>query len=162
MVLSVETEDGPYLADVGFGGIALVEPIALNSRTSQHLDFEPRRIVDRDAQLIHQVEIDGEWRDVYQFFPTPVSAIDLDVGNWYSFTHPQARFRNMLIVARLTQSGRLVLSNSELIEREWGAQLRRTKVSSEAERHAILRDRFNLSFSAGTRFEIPGESGFSG
>lgn len=156
MVLRVETEAGPQLADVGFGGIGLVEPIALDSREEQHRDFEPRRIIERDSQLVHQVKISDDWKDVYQLIPTPAPQIDLEVGNWYSHTHPKAHFRNALVVAKLTKTGRIIIANTESIERNWNDSMQRTSISNQRQLRQILSNRFSLDFDKDTLFEFPG------
>ncbi len=147
MVLRVETEFGPHLADVGFGGVGLVEPIALESSNPQHLDFEPRRIVEREEHLVHQIQLGEEWKDIYQFIPTSVAPIDLEIGNWYSFTHPQARFRNSLLVAKLHRDGRIIIADTELIERDWHGHVKRTEIKTQAQLHQILAEKFELRVS---------------
>ncbi len=154
MILRVETEAGPHLADVGFGGVGLVEPIALDSRQEQHLDFEPRRIVEREDHLVHQIKLGDQWKDVYQFIPKPVAPIDLEIGNWYSHTHPQARFRNSLLVAKLTPQGRIIIADTELIERGWQGQMVRTDIKNQDELHKILRERFDLQLAAEDKIPI--------
>ncbi|MBD5778957.1 arylamine N-acetyltransferase [Pelagicoccus sp. NFK12] len=144
MILRVETEHGPQLADVGFGGVGLVEPIALDHRAPQHLDFEPRRIVHRDKHLVHQIKLGEEWADVYQFIPEAVAPIDLDIGNWFSFTHPKARFRNSLLVAQLKETGRIIIADTEFIERDWRGNATRTQIKSQAELQSILSEQYRL------------------
>ncbi|MDQ8187052.1 arylamine N-acetyltransferase [Pelagicoccus sp. SDUM812002] len=157
MVLRVETEFGPHLADVGFGGVGLVEPIALDTSETQHLDFEPRRIIQRDEQLVHQIKLSDDWNDIYQLSPKPVPPIDLEIGNWYSHTHPQARFRNSLLVARLTKTGRIVVADTELIERDWSGNAKRTEIKSQSELRQILSDRFDLELSPEDRIVLAGK-----
>lgn len=153
MVLRVETDAGPQLADVGFGGVGLVEPIDLESREAQHFDFEPRRIIKHNTQLVHQVRIGDNWKDVYQFIPTPAPQIDLEVGNWYSHTHPRAHFRNALVAARLTKKGRIIIADTEFIQREWNGHV--TKVQIGSQLRTLLREHFDLTFNRSTRFEYP-------
>lgn len=154
LVLCVETEAGPHLADVGFGGVGLVEPIALESDEVQHLDFEPRRIVSRDSHLVHQIKLGEDWKDVYQFVPKTVPPIDLEIGNWYSSTHPKAHFLNTLLVTKIVPDGRIVVSDTEFVERDWHGQVKRTEIESRAKLHQILDTKFDLQIPANAQIPL--------
>ncbi|MDQ8203583.1 arylamine N-acetyltransferase [Pelagicoccus sp. SDUM812003] len=154
MILRVETERGPQLADVGFGGVGLVEPISLSSTSVQHQAFEPRRLLKSGSDLSHQIQLGERWQDIYRFTPIEAAPIDLEVGNWFSFTHPKARFRNSLLVARLAETGRIIISNNELIQRSWDGEVSRETLRSEEGRLDALGQLFGLTFPEETRFGL--------
>ncbi|MBC2604931.1 arylamine N-acetyltransferase family protein [Pelagicoccus albus] len=155
MILGVETEKGPYLADVGFGGPGLIEPISLQSEATQHLDFEPRRVVDTDGGHLHQMMVGEEWRDVYLFEAKGVAPVDLEIGNWYSCTHPKARFRNSLLVAQISSNGRIMISDTELITRDWNGHSVRTAIEGKAQLKELLKTRFDLELDHFDQLPFP-------
>ncbi|EDY84903.1 N-acetyltransferase superfamily [Verrucomicrobiia bacterium DG1235] len=155
MVLEVHTSDGTYLADVGFGGVGLIEAIKLETDTIQHQAFEPRRLLHKDGELLHQVLIGDNWQDVYQFSLREAAPIDLEIANWYSCTHPQARFLNHLLVAQATPTGRKVIADTELILREHTGTLERHPLSSQAELLEALAKHFDLHHPERTNFTHP-------
>ncbi len=64
-----------------------------------------------------QTEEHDEWADVYSFVPRPVPAVDIELGNWFTSTHPSSRFLTGLIVACVRPDGsRVSLS-------DWGDEL---------------------------------------
>jgi N-hydroxyarylamine O-acetyltransferase len=66
---------------------------------------------------ILQVELNGAWQNVYQFTTETAYPIDFEMANWYNSTHPKSRFRNSLMINRLTPSVRLRLLNKKLTKR---------------------------------------------
>lgn len=155
MVLEVETDVGPYLADVGFGGVGLIEAIKLEIDTIQHQTFEPRRLLQRNDELLHQVLIGDAWQDVYQFSLREAAPIDLEIANWYSCTHPQARFMRTLLVAQVTATGRRVIADTEVILREHTGELVRKTLASREDLLESLATQFDLRFPPDTQFDCP-------
>lgn len=106
MLLRVELPEGPFLADVGFGGPTPTAPLALIAGREQATPLEPFRLMDLGCPLELQVRQDGEWQGLYRFTLEPQYPIDLEMANWFVATRPDSRFVNHLIVACSTASGR--------------------------------------------------------
>jgi N-hydroxyarylamine O-acetyltransferase len=107
LILRVEL-DGPWLVDVGFGSMSMASAIRLVLDEPQPTPHEPRRLV-RDGDLIfHQVQLAGEWNDIYELTLEEMPAIDREVANWYTSTHPQSSFKSRLLAARALPEGRRV------------------------------------------------------
>lgn len=155
LVLQVETTDGPFLADVGFGGVGLVEPIRMDIDSEQHAEFEPRRLLHRGRERLHQVRLGDTWHDVYQFPLDTAHPIDQEIANWYSFTHPKARFRNSLLVAKTTPTGRLIIADSEFIQRSWSGQATRTPIPDLPTLLSLLKTHFNIHLPPETTLAHP-------
>ncbi|MCC6898668.1 MAG: arylamine N-acetyltransferase [Polyangiaceae bacterium] len=163
----VDLDDGPWLCDVGVGAWSLTSAIRLQLDEPQPTPHEPRRIIAEgawdgftrrspDARLFHQVRLGDEWADVNEFTLEEMPEIDRVVGNWYTSTHPRSHFRDRLIVARATTSGRLTLVDRTLTRRTHdGATVVETLQSYDALLAALARE-FGLTFPAGTRFGSPG------
>ena len=156
MLLRVEVPDvGPYLADVGFGSMSLVQPIRLELDREQPGGLEPRRIVARGKIFAQQAKIGDAWSDVYLFSGDEVPAIDFEVGNWFTSTHPQSRFVLNLVASRAGENCRHTLLNRELATRYSDGRVEKRDVGSPDELLAVLAEYFDLHFPAGTRFGPP-------
>jgi N-hydroxyarylamine O-acetyltransferase len=67
MLLKVETDEGPHIADVGFGSRTLSAALRLEERIEQHTPHGLYRLVGAGAYLEEQALIDGEWQSLYRF-----------------------------------------------------------------------------------------------
>lgn len=156
MVLRVDLDEGPYLADVGFGGLVLTRPLSLRVEGEQATPHEPHRIVVDGPRRLLQAKLDQTWKDVYELTLEEQFAIDYEVANWFTSTSPQSRFRQNLLVTRAGAPGqRYMLFNAELVSREHGRVERRPIETPEALLEA-LDQVFGLRFPSGTRIAWPG------
>ncbi len=157
MVLRVTVGERPWLVDVGFGSLGSPWPVRLDVDGEQETPLEPRRISSRDGALgfLHQARLGLEWVDLYEFTLQPAAAIDFEMGNWFSCTHPQAHFTNNLVATRVDGTRRLSIFNREFLVRELDGSAQRHEIQSPAELIAILGERFGLEFPAGTVFTAP-------
>ena len=125
MVLKVPADGELWLADVGFGGVGLLEPIALRDGTVAEqagLTYTLRRddclwiLSMRDPLLIQQSPLDNSspMTDLYEFSEDPQTAGDVEVANHFTSTHPDSVFRRTLTIQRSTRDGRLVLRGDTL------------------------------------------------
>lgn len=155
MVLRVDLDGRPWLADVGFGGTGLTAPLALDTDAAQGPASEPRRLFPDGRHLVHQVEFGGTWHDVYRFTLDEALPIDFEVANWFTSTHPNSRFRNNLIVSRVDGARRLAVFNAEFIVRHADGSAQKTPIGSPDDLLALLREEFGLEFPPGNRFGHP-------
>lgn len=156
MLVRVTLGERHWLADAGMGSLSLTAPLEMTPGPEQETPHDRRRLVHRDGHLAQQVFFAGEWQDVNLFRPEPASAVDLELGNWYSHTHPAAHFRNNLMVARATAGGRRSLLNREFTERSRDGVAVKRELATPDELLSVLDENFGLSFPAGTRFGPPG------
>lgn len=156
MLVRVTLDGRDWLADAGMGSLSLTAPLEMRDGLEQDTPHDRRRLVRRNDYFAQQVLFSGEWQDVNHFRPEPAVAMDLEMGNWYSHTHPQAHFRNNLMVARATAEGRRTLLNREFTERHRNGRAERREIATADELLALLAEQFDLYFPAGTRFGAPG------
>jgi N-hydroxyarylamine O-acetyltransferase len=141
LLLLIVIDGEEWLADVGFGGNTLTAPLALRREGEQPTAHEPARVLRENGGYVIQVQT-GEWRDLVSFDLGQQDFAELDMGNWYTSTHPQSRFRNELLVARAADEGRYALANANLnVRRRAGAGERR-KLTSIGEIRDALADVF--------------------
>ena len=136
--------------------LSLTAPLQMTDGLEQETPHDRRRLMRRGDLFAQQVLFDGQWQDVSVFHPQTAPAIDLEMGNWYSHTHPQAHFRNNLMVARATKDGRRTLLNREFTFRHLDGQSEKRTLATPEELLAVLAESFGLHFPAGTRFGSPG------
>jgi N-hydroxyarylamine O-acetyltransferase len=113
MVLLVEIDGEPYLADVGFGGLTLTTPLALQPDLEQPTTHEPFRLVHTDHSYILQAHFGQEWKPLYQFDLQKQESPDYEVSNWFVSTHPKSLFTNSLIAARPDTNCRYALRDNQ-------------------------------------------------
>lgn len=120
MVLQVALDDGPWIADVGFGGLLSAAPLRLKADIEQPTPAGPLRLRSDGMFFVLQAMVGEAWQDVYFFTLEPQVPIDIQVANWFTSTHPNSRFRNNLMMQRLLPSGRISLLNRRLVRRSDG------------------------------------------
>lgn len=115
MLLRVDAEGSPWLADVGFGGQRLLEPIPLNDgATSQQgswtyrLDYE-----GAGAWVLRVLRPDG-WFNLYGLTLEPRHHGDYDVYNYYTSTNPDSPFVQGVVVMQTEPQRRQTLIGRRL------------------------------------------------
>ena len=114
MVLMIKLPQGRCIADVGFGGHGLAEPLEFDCSKSQHQARGHYRLLDLGAVVELQVEIRGEWRPIHRLDPAPQAAVDFEAANWFTATHPRSQFRSTLIMGLVGENERYSLANRVL------------------------------------------------
>ena len=119
MLLRVDVDGEPYLADVGFGGNVLTAPLRLEAEVEQDTPHERHRLRRIDDGYVLEAALSGEWKSFYRFTLEPQFPADFEVANWYLCHHPDSFFRQTLIAARVTPQGRYALRDNRFtIHRE--------------------------------------------
>jgi N-hydroxyarylamine O-acetyltransferase len=116
-VLRVDLPDGPWLADVGFGGHLYAAPIRLVRGIEQQTPHSTLRLTGPEPYFVLQSRLPGGWHDVYRFSEEPHSPIDYEAASWFTSTHPASLFTGNLLGERLTPEGRISLFNRRLVTR---------------------------------------------
>jgi N-hydroxyarylamine O-acetyltransferase len=154
MLLRVDLPEGPYLADVGFGGEGLIEPLPLAEAAQAWI-----------GPYVHRLRRDGEWwvleghagdawDDLYAFTLEPHHPVDFVMANHFTSTFSRSPFLLNLIAQRSWPERRAILRNRHLVVRESGAGAS-TTVRDPEHLLEVLADVFSLVFPAGTRFPRP-------
>jgi N-hydroxyarylamine O-acetyltransferase len=150
MLLRVETESGPYLADVGFGGSGPLLPLRLVANVEQKQFFWMYRLREENSALVLQAKQPDGWQDFYVFTLEPQEFVDFVVANHYVSTHPDSPFTRTLVAQLPTPEARYLLRNREFtIERGSGSE---TRIVGEDELPEMLAQRFGLTIPPSTKF----------
>jgi len=109
MLLRVDVDGRPWLADVGFGGEGLLEPLPLEDgvRMMQAgIEYSLRR----DAhQWILSMRCGDQSEEMFEFADAPHTAGDVEMANYFTSTHPSSIFRRTLTIQRATPEERVIL-----------------------------------------------------
>jgi N-hydroxyarylamine O-acetyltransferase len=117
MLLKVDLAEGPYIADVGFGGQIFSAPLKLEAGVEQRTSEGVLRIAPADHALAVETRLPTGWAAMYRFTLEPAELADYEVSNWHTSTHPQSLFTNNLLAERLTPTVRTSLLNRHLTRR---------------------------------------------
>lgn len=154
LVLLVDTEAGPQLADVGFGSGGMLEPMPLEGgieRIQHGFRYRLDRLDDRWQLSLEGLE---GWQDLYSFTLDPVFSVDIEVANHYTSTHPASRFVTTLTAQRVTREVRYVLRDRDLEELRPTRHERRV-ITSRAELDAVLAGLFGIELPPGVSLAHP-------
>ena len=116
MVLRIAIPDSgvDYLADVGFGGLGLLDPIPFREREPSMqggLQYALRR--EHGLWVLSATDAWGT-QDLYEFSDDPQTPWDVEVANHFTSTHPESVFRRTLTIQRARRDERLILRNAIL------------------------------------------------
>lgn len=114
MLLLVDVNGRPYIADVGFGGNVLTSPLRLEPHIAQPTRHEPHRLLPLENGFVLEASVGGEWKPFYRFTLEPQFPADYEVSNWYLCHHPSSFFRYELLGALVKMDGRYALRNNAL------------------------------------------------
>jgi N-hydroxyarylamine O-acetyltransferase len=144
MVLLTTLNQRRYLVDVGFGGMTLTSPLLLDTDTPQQTSHENFRISQEGQQYTLSVLLNGVWQDMYCFELTHQQYPDYEMANWFVATHPQSRFVNNLIAAKVDTDGRHALQNLQYTRHYLHKESEKTVLESPDAVRDVLKERFRI------------------
>jgi N-hydroxyarylamine O-acetyltransferase len=141
LALAVRLPDGtgPWLADVGFGSHSDY-PVLLDSRAEQDDPAGRFRLADSEHGDVDVLR-DGEPQ--YRLELRERSLADFAPTCWWQQTSPASHFTRATICSRLTDDGRISLSDRKLI-RTGGQSRTEQELGSDEEVLAAYRDHFGI------------------
>ncbi len=144
LLLLVEADGEDWICDVGYGGNTLTAPLLLRSRDEQETPHEPARLFPKNSGLMLQIKIDEVWRDLVEFDLAMQTFAELEMGNWYTSTHPSSRFTSELFVARAEPGRRHGMLDNVLTTHRSDSRSERRKLTSVGEIRDALTDLFGV------------------
>lgn len=151
MILGVHVDGVEWLADVGFGGEGLLEPVQVSGEVSSQGGMSYR--VSREGPVrVLQTRSSNDWFDLYAFLPEVAHPVDFELANWFTSTHPQSPFVRTLTAQRSTPDVRYVLRYPTYSEVRGGSV--QTREIDRAELLPLLRDVFLIDLPDGTTFGV--------
>jgi N-hydroxyarylamine O-acetyltransferase len=114
MVLRVPIGDEPWLADVGFGGLSLLEPIPLGDGASSAQGGFTYRLRREGSLWVLSARDAATDMDLYEFTEDPQTPWDVEVANHFTATHPESIFRKTLTIQGTSGAERSILRSDAL------------------------------------------------
>lgn len=145
MLLRVDAGGSPWLADVGFGGQRLLEPIPLeDGATAQQGSWKYR--LDREAAgaWVLRVLRSAGWFDLYSFTLEPRHHGDYVVYNYYASTNPDSPLAREIVVLQTEPHRRLALTGRRLATAYPDGSAERHELAG-AELIGVLRGTFGIA-----------------
>jgi N-hydroxyarylamine O-acetyltransferase len=151
MLLRVEAEGTPWLADVGFGGLGILEPIPfVPDEPVEQFGWTYRVVRDGQELVLQSLGPDG-WVGQYGSTLEPQLEVDFEVANHYTSTHPGSPFTRTLTAQRPDPDepeARIVLRGRKLsVHRPGGSAAEHVE---DRDLLDLLADRFGLRLPPGT------------
>lgn len=143
MTLRLQIEGEPWLADVGFGGKVLPEPLRMVPGLVQVTRHDVYRLTEVPHGLLLETLVEGRWAPVYRLSLEPQHPIDYELANWFTSAHPSSHFRSTLICARTTPEARFGLLQNQFTVRRPGAEAERQVLDADG-LERVLREVFGL------------------
>ncbi len=153
MTLAVAVDGAEYLVDAGFGCHQLIAPLRMEGGATARQfswEFELRRA--DDLYQLRSRRPDG-WTDLYTFTREPQHAIDFEVANHYTSTHPRSRFVTTLTAQRVTPTERHTLRGASY-ERMTSEVIERRMLGSRAALEELLGEVFGLVLPEDMRLPV--------
>ncbi|HVJ52513.1 MAG TPA: arylamine N-acetyltransferase [Aliidongia sp.] len=155
MLLKVDTREGAFLADVGFGGFGLLRPIPLLPDVVTHVPGAAYRLRHEHGLWVLEGDVgDDNFSDYYAFTLEAQYPVDIEVANHYVATHPSSIFRRTL-TAQLTRADRRVVLRNLRLEIHQGDERHTIELPDEAALVATLEKEFGLAVPNGMRLTLP-------
>jgi N-hydroxyarylamine O-acetyltransferase len=154
MLLRVDLADGPWLADVGFGGDGPLQPLPLiDGRQTPQFAWAYRPVRGAATWMLQSRGVEG-WADLYEFSGEPQEPEDYEPANHFVDTPLLAVYSNDGGAAA-DAGGPFILRGRELAADRGGGRVEKRAVSA-GELLEVLDRTFGLRLPAGTR--LPDES----
>lgn len=143
MALEVEADGRAWLADVGFGGHGLLDPIELCETEVQQGAWRYRLAREDDRWWVLQAPHEGGWSDMYVFTRDGYLPVDYEPPNFYVSHNPQSPFVRFLIAQRPLPEVRYLLRGQQFIVERPDETTSRT-LSTSDEIRSVLAEHFAL------------------
>ena len=102
-------------------------------------------ILEEDGCTVASSEVSGVWRDLYMFRDEACPDIDLELANWWSCTHPAARFMTQFFASRAVGADRHHILDDTYVVRKADGSSETTEIESKAQLLELLETVFGLA-----------------
>lgn len=146
MLMTVETPQGIFLADVGFGAFVMDRPIRLETNVEQVTAMGTFLLTEADGLFTLSAKQPNGYRAMYAFNLEPQIQADYELGNWYTSTSPKAPFLHFLIMERVSAEQRHKMINRRYVVEGRDGEVAAETVTADPEAFGrILSDVFGVT-----------------
>ncbi|ODT43417.1 MAG: hypothetical protein ABS70_08145 [Nitrospira sp. SCN 59-13] len=151
-LLRVQLGEAAWIADVGFGGNGLLEPLKLADGYEERQGADRFRLVSHEQEgYLLQCDMDRAWTTLYSFALDPWLPIDFAFANYYHSHSPDSLFMQRRICTMPTLEGRTTLID-DLLKVRSPSGTQELHVSSEDQRRELLLQHFGVTINDHLRF----------
>jgi len=152
--IALVTVDGrEWIVDVGNGAYCPRMPIPFEHDVETQHGGTPYRLIAHHLGHMLQLEVRGNWKDLYSFDLTPVVQADIDYGNHFTSTHPSSIFTWARIASLGHRDGQTIIFNDVCTVRGEGREA--PQALPDDERYLeILKEKVGIDLDA-TYDELP-------
>jgi len=147
MLLLINLNGAPLIADAGFGGLTLTGPLRLEANVEQSTPHETFRLLRAGEDFVMQANISGNWKPLYRFDLQPQFQADYEVTNWYLSHHPNSRFVTGLIAARPDRDRRYALLDREFAIHHLHGSSEKSTLADGTELRTALEEKFRINLA---------------
>lgn len=138
MLLLLDVDGTPHIADAGFGVMTLTGPLRLEADTEQATPHEPYRLQRAGDEYRLEARMGGDWKPLYRFGLQEQPLPDIEIYSWYVSNHPASRFVTGLMAARAAVDCRYTLLNNEFAAHRLKGGSERRVLATAAEIREVL------------------------
>lgn len=147
MVLLVAADSQQWLCDVGFGGNGLVAPLLFEEGLEQeHLGRCHRVMADPDYGYRVEFKTAAGFEPIYAFTRENCCPADYLIANHYTSTYPESFFRQAMMCALVTETGKITYFDGHLKIID-GESLTETTITGDAAIKDTLKSYFGLELA---------------
>ena len=150
MLLLVEVEGIPYIADVGFGALTLTSPLRLDLlHEEQETPHETFRMIPVASEFKVEAKIKEEWRPLYQISLHDTIQADYELTSWHHCNFPSSRFRNQVIITRTLSDRRITLFNDQYAIYQKDGSITKRSIENVKDMEEVMQNDFGIVLSDG-------------
>ncbi|HEY8087409.1 MAG TPA: arylamine N-acetyltransferase [Polyangiaceae bacterium] len=155
MFLTVALPEGTFVLDPGFGGLAARVPVPLAEDRKAMVDHETHWMArDGGLWVLHVDVADRKGGEAWVSTMEEENAVDFELGNHYTATHPASPFRKLLMLRMLTADGRVTVMNRDATVWKNGTP-RTWQLADRAELRGLLVGHFGFDLPEVESLRVP-------
>lgn len=143
MLLLIRKDSQEYIADTGFGGVAMGSPLRLNNREMQSTPFGDFKLSMLDGDYILNVKSGNEWKHVYRFDLARTYLPDYEMKNWFLCHYPNLFTRSLVVIRNFPDKTLRLNNNLMKVRLQDGSQSEK-QLQSPQEIISVLDNDFGI------------------
>ena len=152
MFLTVEVEGVRYAIDPGFGPFGSRLPVPLGGGAPA--DRPTHRFVSDGKLWTMHITRDGVETPGWISTLETENAVDFEMGNHFTATHPASLFRNRVMASAVTPDGRVNIMNRDVTVLS-GGEASTSQLPDRAALRALLAQRFGIDLPEAETLRVP-------
>jgi len=154
MFLTVPVAEGRFVVDPGFGSLAPRVPVPLVLGEQARCGDDVHTMVRDGPYWVLRAQIGDKAVDAWASTLEEENAVDFEMGNHYTSTHPTSPFVNRIMLRALTDDGRVTVMNRDVTL--WrGNEPERSQMADRVALRALLVERFGFDLPQVEQLQVP-------